>query len=244
MRVAAVSDSGGSPGFKARIAATLYLVSGVFNGYSVFVLQKLVVLDDSAATASNILGSEAMFRLGFVSDITSVVFVVATIAIFYVLFRAVDGTVAVLAVAFGLLANAIQAISSFSNLASLLLLERTVGLMSVPSAQSQALALMFLQLHGLVLSISVFFFGVFWIMLGYLVFRSDFAPRLIGALVAVDGLGYLVASVAKFLMPSFAGFLYPYLPIVPVIFGEGSLMVWLLVKGVDEKKWAERGGQL
>jgi hypothetical protein len=59
-------------------------------------------------------------------------------------------------------------------------------------------------------------------------------PRIVGALMAFAGLGYLT-----FLSPRLAGYLSPY-NLVPAAFGEGSLMLWLLVMGVNTQRWKEQ----
>jgi hypothetical protein len=78
------------------------------------------------------------------------------------------------------------------------------------------------------------FFGCYCLLIGYLVFRSTFLPRVLGALMAFAGLGWLT-----FLSPPLAKSLYPY-NLAPGIIGEGSLTLWLLVIGVDVPRWQER----
>jgi hypothetical protein len=85
---------------------------------------------------------------------------------------------------------------------------------------------------------SLVFFGLYCLLIGYLVFRSTFLPRIFGPLMAFAGLGWLT-----FLSPSLTHSLSPY-NMAPGIVGEGSLMLWLLVKGVDVPKWEEQAGVL
>jgi len=77
------------------------------------------------------------------------------------------------------------------------------------------------------------FFGFYCALIGYLIFRSTFLPRVLGVLMAIAGLGYLT-----FLWPPLGKFLNPY-NMIPGGIGEWSLTVWLLVKGVDEQRWKE-----
>jgi hypothetical protein len=98
----------------------------------------------------------------------------------------------------------------------------------------QALALMFLHLNAQAGNIALVFFGVFQLMIGYLIFRSTFLPRILGALMAFAGLGWLI-----FLSPPLANYLLPYLEVLGVL-AEGSLMLWLLVMGVNSQRWNER----
>jgi len=78
------------------------------------------------------------------------------------------------------------------------------------------------------------FFGFYCLLIGFLIFKSTFLPRILGALMAFGGLGWLT-----FLSPSLASNLSPY-NLAPGIIGELTLTVWLLVKGVNEQRWREQ----
>jgi len=78
------------------------------------------------------------------------------------------------------------------------------------------------------------FFGFYCLLIGYLIFRSTFLPRILGALMAFASLGWLT-----FLSPPLAEYLYPY-NLAPGILGEGSLTVWLLAVGVNVPRWQEQ----
>jgi len=78
------------------------------------------------------------------------------------------------------------------------------------------------------------FFGPYCILLGYLVFRSTFLPRIIGALVAVAGLGWLI-----FLLPPLVNHMSSYIEGLGIV-AEGSLMLWLLIIGVDVPRWEKK----
>jgi Domain of unknown function (DUF4386) len=76
------------------------------------------------------------------------------------------------------------------------------------------------------------------LLIGYLIFRSDFLPRILGPLLAIAGLCYLINSFANFLSPSFAAHLYPYI-LLPGL-SEVLLALWLVVIGVNVKRWNEQ----
>ena len=78
------------------------------------------------------------------------------------------------------------------------------------------------------------FFGFYCLLIGYLIFRSTFLPRILGALMAFGGLGWLT-----FLSSPLADSLSPY-NLAPGIIGELTLTVWLLVKGVNAQRWKEQ----
>ena len=82
-------------------------------------------------------------------------------------------------------------------------------------------------------NVSLVFFGLYCLLIGYLIFKSTFLPRLLGGLMAFAGLGWLT-----FASPSLAQSLSPYV-FAPGILGEGSLTVWLLLVGLDARKWSD-----
>jgi hypothetical protein len=76
--------------------------------------------------------------------------------------------------------------------------------------------------------------GCYCFLVGYLVFRSTFLPRILGALMAFAGLGWVT-----YLSPQFAGHLSPY-NLATGVLGQESLMLWLLAKGVNAERWREQ----
>ena len=85
---------------------------------------------------------------------------------------------------------------------------------------------------------SLVFFGCYCLLIGYLVFRSTFLPRVLGAFMCVAGLGWLT-----FLSPSLARSLQPY-NMAPGVIGEGLLMLWLVIAGVDAVRWNSMNDRL
>ena len=78
------------------------------------------------------------------------------------------------------------------------------------------------------------FFGFYCLLIGYLIFRSSFLPRILGALLAIGGLGWMT-----FASPPLASYLSPF-SMVPGILSEGVLTVWLLAFGVNAQRWNEQ----
>jgi hypothetical protein len=83
------------------------------------------------------------------------------------------------------------------------------------------------------IDIAMVLHGFYCALMGYLVFRSAFLPRFLGALMLVGGLGWLT-----FLSPPLANSLSPYNTAAGLI-GEGSVMLWLLVFGVSPERWEQ-----
>src|SRR5712671_6339571 len=90
-------------------------------------------------------------------------------------------------------------------------------------------------LHLVPFSVSpLVFFGFYCLLIGYLILRSTFLPRILGVLMVFAGLGWLT-----FLSPPFAKFLSPY-NFIPGLLGEGALTFWLLVMGVNVERWTKQ----
>jgi uncharacterized protein DUF4386 len=223
-----------SPRPRARVAGVFYLLVFVMGGVALSVGGNLVVQGDAAATASNILAHESLFRWRFAADLIATASYVVVTALFYDLFKPVNRRVSLLAAFFSIVGCAIGAVSCVFYLAPMTFLRGAPYLSVFSVEQLHALALTFLKLYVQAYSIGLVFFGFYCLLIGYLVFRSTFLPRTLGVLMAFAGLGWLV-----FLSPPLASSLSPYV-LAPGIIGEGSLTLWLLAKGVDAKRWKEQ----
>jgi len=199
-----------------------------------FFFRGLVVDGDAAATANNILAHESLFRLGLATGLISTACYVAVTALFYDLFKTVSRSLSLLAAFFSLVGCAILAFASLFQLAPLVVLGGSQYLSVFKVEQLRALALMFLELNTQAGNICVVFFGVYCLLIGYLIFRSAFLPRILGVLMALAGLGWLT-----FLSPPLANRLSPY-NLVLGFLAELALMLWLLARGVNVQRWKEQ----
>jgi hypothetical protein len=231
-----------SPRSKARVAGGLWWLCIVAGVGGFIAGAPLVVANDAAATAANILGNESLFGLGFVANLISgASYVGVTVFLYYVL-KPVSKSLSLLAAFFGLAGVAIGGVAWVSNLVPLVVLHGEQYLRAFTTSQLEAMALIALKLQMQVFSIGMVFFGIQCISIGYLVARSTFLPRILGVLLAIGGTCYLISSFAYFLMPSFGARLIPFIMPVALI-GEGSLGLWLIVKGVDVRRWNEQASQ-
>lgn len=220
-----------SPGLKARLAGLLFLIvmaAGVFAEYRVW--NVLIVFHDPAATAQNILTQEPLYRVGFAANLVDYSFYLGVTALFYELLKPVGPSLSVAAAAFSLAATAIVAAASLCTYAPLILLHMQ------GHEPWQALALMCLKLRTVGYDVSLVFFGVHFLLLGLLILRADFLPRLLGVLQMICGACYLINSFASVLSPPLARDLSPYI-FMPCIVAELALALWLLFIGVNSQRW-------
>ena len=229
-----------SPVLWARLAGTLWLLC-ILTGVAGFIAAgPLIVANDAAVTAGNILAKESLFRLGFVANLTSGLSYVGVTALLYYVLRPVSRNLSLLAAFFGLAGVAIGGISWVSNLAPLILLHGDQYLSAFTTSQLQAMSLFALKLQTQVFFIGMVFFGIQVILIGCLVTRSTFLPRILGILLALGGTCYVIASFASFLLPLGTRLVMFVMPVA--LIGEGSLTVWLLVKGVNRQRWKQQAG--
>ena len=224
-----------SPLFYARTAGILYLIIIICAGFSEgYVRSSLIVPGDAAATAGNIMASEWLFRVGFVSDLIAFICDLAVAILFYVLLKPVSKTLSLIAAALRLLAHpAIASINLLNHFSVLFLLSGADYLTAFETDQLHALVLLLLSAHKYGYLIGGAFFGVHCFILGYLFVKSDLFPKTLGIMLAIAAAGYLTESFGNFLFPEYED-IFIWIVAVPAVIAELSLCLWLLVKGVKK----------
>jgi hypothetical protein len=220
----------------ARAAAFVFL--GIFflgMSTELFIRPGMVVPGDAAATISNIAASEALFRLSLVSDLIRQLLLMLLPLILYKLLKPVDKTIAALMVIFALLCVPVSLLNELNHFAVLLLSSSAGYLTAFKADQLNALVMFFLELRKHGTFITQFF--SFWVLLlGYLVFKSGFLPRILGILLMLGGLCYTVSAVLFFLFPNFDATIFGLFAFI----GESLFYLWLLIKGVNAEEWKKR----
>ncbi|MBK7869269.1 MAG: DUF4386 domain-containing protein [Saprospiraceae bacterium] len=222
-----------SPKKTARIAGILYLIIIICAGFSQgYVRESLIVPGDATTTAHNIIASEWLFRVGFVSDLIAFLCDLIISVLFYILLKPVNKTLALIAAFSRLLAHpAIASINLLNHFIALQFLSGADYLSVFQADQLNAFALLFLDMHKYGYLIGGAFFGLHLFFLGYLLFKSELFPSILGILIALAALGYVIESFGKFLFPASED-LFTWIVAVPAVIGELSLTLWLLIKGV------------
>lgn len=222
-----------SPRLKARIAGVVYLLTFVTGALSNAFIPGLVG-GDAAATVTHIMTHQTSFWLGFAFFVLVDVTYIVVTALFYDLFQPVNRSLSLLAAFFGLVGLAVQAVACILLLVPIVLLGGAQSLSVFSMNQLHALAYVSCSLFHLCFGFANVFFGCYCLLIGYLVFRSTFLPRILGVLMAFAGLGLLT-----FLVPPLASSLSPYNLALDIL-GEASLTLWLLVMGVNAERWIEQ----
>jgi hypothetical protein len=222
-----------SPRFLGRMVGVGYLVL-LAAGFDLFAVVGRLVRSDAATAAARIQSHANVFLAGFAAALLGSAAYVVVTALLYRLYEPVNRTLSLTAAFLSLTGCVVQAFGLVFHYAPIFVLGGEPYLGAFSPAQRQALALIFLRCYVEAYNISLVFFGFYLLTLGYLTFRSTFLPRWLGVMVAL-GAGWTV-----YLYPPLARAISPYVLLSSV--GELLLVVWLAVKGVDERRWHEAAG--
>jgi len=222
----------------ARITAILIFVMVVLAPFSmIYIPTTLVVPGDAAATASQIMASEGLFRLGMISD--SIIFLIEIVltVLLYVLLKPVNKTLSLVAAFSRLAMTVIQGINLLNHFIVLPLLSGAGYLTVFAPDQVHALVLLFLNAHDDVVLIWGLFFSLHLLVFGYLVYKSGYIPKIIGILLVVASFPYLIQSFGNIVFPQYKE-LFASIGFLSSI--EIALPLWLLIKGVNVEQWQKR----
>jgi hypothetical protein len=223
-----------NPKKTARIAGLLYLAHFVFFFLADNSVHSTAVGPiDVAETANNIMASERLFRIGFMSYLLTALFFFLAAWALYVLLKPVNKDLALLFVLLNLGGVAIWSISLLCEFAALLLMSGADNLQVFQTDQLQALAMLSLNLYQIGFMISQIILNLWLFPLGYLVFKSGFLPRILGILLIIDCLAILIWFFQFFLFPGYEAI--SNLCLAESFIAEASLCLWLLIKGVKDQ---------
>jgi hypothetical protein len=132
----------------------------------------------------------------------------------------------------------IHGLNVLNNVVVLVLLSGAGYSTAFAPDQLNALVMLFLDAYDYGFSIGIVFFVPHTAMLGYLIYRSGYFPRILGVLFMAASLGYLVDDFSHILVANHVtGAAYFALPIA---IAEISFPLWLLFKGVNAERWDRR----
>ena len=225
----------GSPNKLARMTGILYflvILAGVVS--EIMVRNFIIVPGDITTTVKHITSYESVFRIGFVISLTRFVIFILLVLALYKLLGPVNKDWSLIMVAIALVSISIGMVSLLFQYAAPLLLISNGYSSLFTSDQWHAQVLFFINLQMLGDKASQIL-TVWLLLLGYLIYKSGYFPKLLGVLMMIAGLGYVTDFLIFFLLPNLnwqvAGFAF---------LAELPFPLWLLVKGVNYEKWKSR----
>lgn len=229
-----------SPRGAARAAGFFYLLiiaSAIFA--EPYVRGSLIDSGDAATTAANILANEPLYKLAAAADFVTLISDIAVAGIFYVLLAPAGRAMSMVAALSRLAMTAVMAVNIVFFLAPLALLKDAPWLAPFGAGEREALSLLSLKMHSIGYNVALILFAAHCVLAGVLMTRATFLPRIFGLLFVVAGVCYATNGLVHLVLPPLPIELFPWI-LLPAIPAEWGLALWLLLVGVNTRKWREQ----
>lgn len=220
----------------SRAVGILLVLSMVGGFFGEMYVPSLMLGEDAATTAAQLRTNDSLFRLGFAAYLVEAVSDVVLAWLFYVILKPVHRELALLSAFFGLVSTTLFAVTKMFYFAAPMFVRGSEYLTAFPSDQLDAFATLFLSLYGVLSGLTMLFYGIPWIIRGYLTYKSDYLPRALGLLMIAAGVGFVGKTITYVLVPAYSSNLL----LAPMFFNALALAIWMLVRGVDQDKFAAR----
>jgi len=215
---------------QARIAGLLYLLASIPAPFGlIYVPNKLIVLNDATATANNIRASESLLRLGIGCELLGSIMFIFVVLALYRLFKRVNETRALAMMILILVSIPISLLGVVNEIFALVVVSGANFLPVFNTGQLDALAYIFMRLHGRTNLVAEIFWGLWLFPFGLLIIQSRFIPRILGYLLFLAALGYLASSLTLLLLPSYGPVVDRFASQLPLC--ELPIIFWLLIWG-------------
>src|SRR5438874_12795441 len=224
---------------QARFAGLLYLLASIPAPFAlIYVPSKLIVSGDVAATANHLRASETLFRLGIASELIGFIIFIFVVLALYRLFKGVNEKHALAMAILLLVSIPISLLNVLNDIAALILVSGADFLSVFDKGQLDALAYLFLRLHGQGFVVAQIFWGLWLFPFAILVIRSGFIPRVLGFLLFIAGFGYVASSLTSLLFPPYAHLVGQFAMVLEI--GELPIIFWLLIWGAKDRPLDEQ----
>lgn len=209
------------------------LVMAVSAAFTVgFINNSLIVKGDAGATANNIINSLALFRSGVFGWLIILASDIIVAWALYSFLKQVDNSVALLGAWFRLIYCAILG-ASILNLVYVMLLLSGGNIPAAQSGQLNIQVMLFIDAFNKMWSFGLILFGFHLLIIGKLILKSGFIPKILGILLLIAAFSYVIVNLLHVFFPQFeqTTVIIENILILPMSLGELALGIWLLIKG-------------
>lgn len=221
-----------SPKRLVRIAGIVYLLVGIFGGFSEgFVDPKMYVAGNALTTAGNVLANSGLVRMGVVAHLLDATFFVFLAMTLYNLLQHVNKSVARGMLILVALATGIICLNAVFQFEALRVATDSSYATAFGIPGSNALVLLLLDAQHYGTLIAQVFFGLWLIPLGYLANKSGLFHKWLGMILITGGVCYIIDLLTAFLVPDFGQKIHSIV-IIPSAVAEISMVLYLLIVGV------------
>ena len=222
----------------ARIAGVLYLVITIAAVIAHFkVPDALFVPDDPTVTFNNIQASPKTLQVGIGSELVVLVSEVVLSVLLYFLFKPVSALLSFTSAAARLVMTTIHGMNLLNYFFVLQLSGNPVFGEVFNGSQLQQLTALFIDAHSYGFTLGVVFLSLHAVLLGYLIFKSGYFPRILGILFLLASAGYFIDSISLLFVIGYTT--TPGFIALPIAIAELAFPLWLLIRGVNMAKWQE-----
>lgn len=211
----------------ALIAGIGLLVMAIAAPFAeLYVLPKLIVPYMTAETAVNIQAHESLFTAAIYAYFITFICDLIVAWALYILLKPVNEHLSLLTALFRWVYTVIAIMALMNLITALGLLTTPKYLTIFEKDQLYAQAMVYIRAFKNHWYFGISLFAIHLYLLGYMVIKSTYIPKILGILLIITGTGYLLNSIRPYFFPSisidFAMFTF---------FGELVFMLWLLIKG-------------
>jgi hypothetical protein len=230
MAIGTIDESQRKAGTVVGFAYLFALPPAIFAEF--YVRSQLIVSDNAAQTAQNIIAHERLFRLGTASNLTVFAVDVVLILALYVVLMPVNRSLALLAAGWGLIETAILVVVTLTDFDVLRILSGADYLHAFEPNRLQALARLSLSAHADVYNVGLVLAGLRSTTFCYLWFTSRFIPRALAAWGMVASLLMGASAFSFIIFPELAKVIPVEIYGAPIFFFELTMGFWLLLRGM------------
>ena len=218
----------------ARMVGALYIVTMVTGGWGESHVPNTLLTNNSVAgTAHQVASSIGLFRASFAAYLIEASCDITLNVLLYALLRPVSRNLALLAMCFGLMATAVYAAGEiFYFAAALPAVDADVAWVLSPEIKANFTYLC-LTIYGYINGIFAVFYGTAAAVRGYLMVRSGYLPRALGAFFVLGGAGFVAKNILVVAVPQYD---VPYV-LFPMFLAWCYWVIWQLCKGIDRGEW-------
>lgn len=222
----------------AKVVGAMYLFGFVAVFDELYVRGRLIIDNNAAETARNIMAHERLFRLGVAVDLLEMASMVVLLTALYVILKAVNQNLALLGAFWRLMEAAICVVMTLGSFDVLRVLSGADSLRVFEADRLQALASIYLGAHGAGYNVAEMFLGLGSTVFSYLWFKSRYIPRALAAWGVFSSMLVATCTFASIIFPDFQDMSFPAC-YVPIAIFELTIGFWLLFKGLKPSGIAE-----
>tara|TARA_R110002073_G_scaffold14554_2_gene59362 strand:+ start:43707 stop:44414 length:708 start_codon:yes stop_codon:yes gene_type:complete len=213
----------------AGISLFVMVLTTPFAEFSIF--PKLIDSGDATKTAENIINNKHLFSVAiFLILLTLIADIVASWAL-YIFLKPVSKSLSLLTAWFRLMYTAMYFIALYNLLAILSIIKSIEHLKGTGIDQVNDSIFLHIKAFRVEGAFGLIIFGVYLVLLGYLIYKASYVPKIFGIILIIAGLSWVIDNLSTFLFPQVNTQL-----LFVFTMGELVFMFWLLIKGSRLKK--------